>query len=233
MGRPLGRKDGQRLITICGLCGKKVETSSSARKFCSRKCFEISHRTAKTSTNCKQCGKKFSLIVFSSLGERIARKRTFCSRKCSALWTAPQHPHTYWLGKKRSQETCQKMSQSLKGRKSWLKGKKGYTNNGSYKVGHIGMAGEDNPAWKDGMVAKENHWRKAVFERDDYTCQLCGEKGNYLNAHHIKEQSLYPNLRFDLDNGQTLCRPCHQRLHIEKGIINWHPTTTQELISNT
>ena len=56
-------------------------------------------------------------------------------------------------------------------------------------------------------------WRKAVFERDSYKCQKCGKIGGKLNAHHIKPFSLYPDLRFDIDNGITLCKECHIELH--------------------
>ena len=53
-------------------------------------------------------------------------------------------------------------------------------------------------------------WRKAVFERDKYTCIWCGYKGNKLRADHIKPFALYPELRFAIDNGRTLCIDCHE-----------------------
>lgn len=54
-------------------------------------------------------------------------------------------------------------------------------------------------------------WRAAVFLRDDYTCVECGDRGVRLNADHIKPFSLYPELRLAIDNGRTLCVPCHKQ----------------------
>lgn len=62
-------------------------------------------------------------------------------------------------------------------------------------------------------------WRKAVFERDSYTCQECGAKGR-LNAHHVKQWSYHPDLRFDVSNGITLCEECHSKKHPHLKIIN-------------
>lgn len=59
-------------------------------------------------------------------------------------------------------------------------------------------------------------WRTAVFERDKYTCVFCKEdnkdgKRTRLNADHIKPFSLFPELRFAIDNGRTLCVACHRK----------------------
>lgn len=85
---------------------------------------------------------------------------------------------------------------------------------------HSKMKGANNPNWKGGSnnrlntirtSAKYKKWRLAVYERDKYTCQTCGQVGGKLNADHIKKFSIYPNLRFDLNNGRTLCIPCHRK----------------------
>jgi 5-methylcytosine-specific restriction endonuclease McrA len=59
-------------------------------------------------------------------------------------------------------------------------------------------------------------WRKQVFERDNYTCQECRKKGGSLNAHHLKEFADYPELRFNVSNGKTLCRDCHEETKFGK-----------------
>ncbi len=59
------------------------------------------------------------------------------------------------------------------------------------------------------------HWQRRIFARDKYTCRECKIKGEdiTLHAHHIKWWSKYPVLRFKMDNGLTLCRDCHIRIH--------------------
>ena len=62
-------------------------------------------------------------------------------------------------------------------------------------------------------TAEYREWRRSVYERDNYTCMLCGQRGGDLNAHHIKPYALYPEHRYELDNGITLCVDCHRGVH--------------------
>lgn len=91
-----------------------------------------------------------------------------------------------------------------------------------FNKNHTHPCGKRHWNWKGG-VSNRNHsiressvykkWRKAVFERDGYRCQCCGKRGGKLNAHHIKPFSLFPESRFDINNGITLCKKCHIELH--------------------
>ncbi len=52
-------------------------------------------------------------------------------------------------------------------------------------------------------------WKSRVNVRDNYKCRECGVKGN--QAHHIKSWKDHPKLRFDINNGITLCLNCHKK----------------------
>lgn len=74
-------------------------------------------------------------------------------------------------------------------------------------------------------------WRKAVFERDGYHCRECGNKGR-LNAHHIKNWADYPRLRFEVNNGLTLCEGCHVKRHPHlRGLLTWRRRKTDARLS--
>lgn len=62
--------------------------------------------------------------------------------------------------------------------------------------------------------AEAAEWRQSVFQRDNFTCQTCQARGTYLEADHIKPWAYFPELRFELSNGRTLCRPCHDQTKI-------------------
>jgi hypothetical protein len=82
--------------------------------------------------------------------------------------------------------------------------------------------GEHHWNWKNGRTNKNSairnstemkHWRIEVFSRDKYTCQKCFKKGGTLHAHHVKKFADFPNLRFAVSNGLTLCVNCHRNIH--------------------
>jgi 5-methylcytosine-specific restriction endonuclease McrA len=79
--------------------------------------------------------------------------------------------------------------------------------------------GAANNKWRGGITplnVKIRHsvemkaWRAAVFKRDNHTCTACGKRGGDMHADHIQPFSLFPELRFELSNGRTLCVPCHR-----------------------
>jgi len=59
---------------------------------------------------------------------------------------------------------------------------------------------------------KHRDWKQAVWKRDSYKCVKCGSTDK-ICAHHIKSWDNYPELRFEIDNGMTLCCSCHSKLH--------------------
>jgi transposase len=61
-------------------------------------------------------------------------------------------------------------------------------------------------------------WVEAILKRDNYTCQKCGKRGKKLEVHHIFNWADYPELRYAIDNGITLCRECHREFHKQFGL---------------
>jgi 5-methylcytosine-specific restriction endonuclease McrA len=79
-----------------------------------------------------------------------------------------------------------------------------------------------NSNWKGGTATdrrpemstvKYKNWKYGVFKRDNYTCQHCGVRGGNLNAHHIKSWTYFPEFRYLLKNGITLCLKCHRKTY--------------------
>lgn len=115
-----------------------------------------------------------------------------------------------------------------KGNKPWNTGKKRpkFSDETLRKMGDS-HRGSKCHLWKGGINPINNTirksleyklWRKSIFERDNYTCIWCGYKSNTkingksdICADHIKPFSIYPELRFAIDNGRTLCIKCHQK----------------------
>lgn len=121
--------------------------------------------------------------------------------------------HTGWPKGKRPSDAHRKhLSEALKGRKL----------SPSAIANHIAALprGERHWNWQGGKTPihkafrRSNEymqWRKHVFNRDDYTCQACGQRGVKLQADHELSFAEYPDLRLEILNGRTLCLPCHKK----------------------
>lgn len=119
----------------------------------------------------------------------------------------------FWLGKKRKHS------------EEWLRKQKlrKATPETKAKMRLSAKRGSESHLWKGGITeanqvirtsTEYKLWRVSVFERDNYTCIWCGARnGNgkkiVLHADHIKPFAYFPELRFAIDNGRTLCVPCH------------------------
>lgn len=70
--------------------------------------------------------------------------------------------------------------------------------------------------WKRVLGSAEyKQWRAAVYKRDNYRCVWCGiyPRGHkQLQAHHIYMKSRYRRRIFDVTNGVTLCKSCHDTI---------------------
>ena len=145
------------------------------------------------------------------------------------------------LGNTQSAETNKKRSESLKGKNTWSKGCKlseehkakvskslvgnkrckGYKHTlETRKKMSVSRKGELSPHWQGGITAENMKgrrtfeyklWRETVMIRDNWTCQKCGIRGGNLEVDHIKSYARYPEFRTSIENGRTLCIPCHRK----------------------
>lgn len=104
----------------------------------------------------------------------------------------------------------------------------------------VRMLGSGNPSYRHDVTEEERRsnywqrfspkyssWREAVFKRDDHTCQCCKGRGGKLIAHHMNGFANFPEQRFDVNNGLTLCESCHNKLHSVLGGKNKSCTRKQ------
>lgn len=157
---------------------------------------------------CRQCGRDIIAknSSYASVGGRI---RLHCSATCKMRYKnlhdnpakryevrkkISDYATAHFRGMKRSQEFKDQNRLNNLGEKS-----------------HFWKGGKTKEAKLIRTSAKYNQWRLSVFQRDGFICQGCKVKGGYLNADHILAFADYPDKRFDLENGRTLCIECHKK----------------------
>jgi hypothetical protein len=168
----------------------------------------------KAKNRCLRCGSEMTCK------KDVINTKKFCSTRCHFSYRKEQglykkENNSFW-GKKHTKESLKKMSDFMKGKAAWNKGKYG-TKLSPEHIAKIkeSLSNEKCYTWKGGC---DSWWQKRIKERDNYTCVDCGlkERG-IINAHHIKSRSKFPELRYNLDNGVSLCPNCHARRHLKKG----------------
>lgn len=156
----------------------------------------------------------------------IASIRRFLLNKGIKIRTAKEVQNYRWSNDPnyRKEYSKNKIGHSTVKGKTWKVSKRVFKPN---------LKGDKHPNWKGGTtelrkkvqdLPEYKFWRKAVFERDNYTCQICENRGGRLNVDHIipysiiiknnnlttVEDCLNNNLLWDTDNGRTLCEDCHK-----------------------
>lgn len=174
--------------------------------------------------NCETCDKAFKVYNRSL----VKGQGRFCSSKCCGesrkgskasddarkkmSIIAKQNGHGKWMiGKKLPKEWRDNIAKASSLRTHSIKSR--------IKMGSL-HRGVNNWNWKGGVtpinIALRNSlqyklWRESVFKRDDFICVQCETRGSTLNADHIMPFSLFPELRYSIENGRTLCVGCHRK----------------------
>ena len=217
----------------CSKCGKDINvtpwrTKRSKNLFCSYLCKSLF-----------QIGKGFSEETLLKMRmSQLGRKHTTETKQKMSKWQigkklsdeTKQKIAEAHKGKTLTQEHKDKVSKSLIGN-ARAKGIK-HTDEARRHMAissQRNVANGKNPLYIDGRSKERKSerrlamgnveyriWRDAVLIRDNYTCQECGKRGGDLHAHHIRTWRDFPELRYVVDNGQTLYVGCHRELPSSK-----------------
>ena len=166
---------------------------------------------------CIQCGKTCQVIP-----ARVATFK-FCSYKCGGSYASKNRVGANsprWLSGPR-EKVCGHCGNTYEWKapkpySSFLASK--FCSKPCADKGGFRHEGEAHANWKPDSRRKNRRgkhgaWARAVISRDAATCQRCGAKDVELHAHHIKPFETFPELRWELSNGLTLCHGCHWTVH--------------------
>ncbi len=168
------------------------------------------------SKDCIQCGISFPKPYFESLKDWIGRHK-FCSVPCLNKWKIGKRTSTKTEFRKGNPAPKTAFKKGIRYSQSTEFGNKPPWNKG---IPYLRISGERNNHWCGGITPlhekirkslEYKDWRTAVFKRDKYTCQHCNQRQGDIEADHIKPFAFFPELRFEISNGRTLCNSCHRK----------------------
>lgn len=189
------------IVKNCKTCDgtfSRVPWLAKVSNFCSKECRYESARVYRIN-KCEKCDIDF--VPASST------KGRFCSIEC------------YW------DSTVRRDSHRCMDCDSQISPAKGVKRCRSCISKH--MSGSNHWAWKEdrNSLKKENRhgdsayreWRKEVWLRDNFKCKIANpDCAGRIEAHHILVWSEYPELRYQTNNGITLCHAHHPRKRAEE-----------------
>jgi len=193
----------------CLNCQLIYHTYNKNRKYCGHRCADFSNRNSQRLTPRKPRAKE------TKKRKEREKKKYFCSIcLCAEVNRKSKYCKKCNSSKNKIIDKCIACGETTISDRSRLR------KFCSKKCKLSFHKGKTNPNYIDGRTPENKRirsspeykaWRISVFNRDGFTCLHCGKIGGELHADHIKPFSQYPELRLDLSNGRTLCRPCHEK----------------------
>ena len=223
---------------ICVTCGNEWMAQKKDAKYCSPQC-KPQCKQKRVIVKCSICGKEKEVYE-----HRIKHQKDFyCSDDCknkgySLKYTGENNKKYKKI--KCNCDICNK--QFILNECEFKKYNHLYCSKECrYKGVSVFYSGENHPSYnhnkpleerlKDRKYIEYYEWRKNVYEKDNYTCQCCGDnKGHNLVAHHILNYSEHEEIRTNINNGITLCKTCHKLFHDIYGYRNNNKNQLDELM---
>lgn len=205
----LARKVGITHEELLIKTGSGMKWCYQCREWKTHDCFNTDNcRYDKLTSKCKLCrcghGTKAEKISRALKGRISTFKGKRHSDSAKQAMSDRAKGHKRRVGKRHTEETKKRISMLTKERTP--RGEK------HYAFSH----GQSQRNFCDRRTIEYKQWRLAVFERDGYTCKKCGDNtGGNLRAHHIKSFAEFPDMRFVVSNGITLCHDCHELEHFK------------------
>lgn len=242
----------EKVIVNCSHCDKEILKTKSALKrsdrlYCSNSCryehqkviFKAQNnpnfKGANLDVKCSNCGVEFNTLTCNTKNsDGSIKQNLYCSTECKS-----EHQKTILKGENNPRYSsieieCSFCKKPIYKTLNYIESRNNTFCSLECKADWQSefLRGVNNPMY-DCTISQEereirrnfdgySYWRREVYKRDNYTCQICGhDKGGNLNAHHIDGYNWCKEKRLDIDNGVTLCDICQvHKFHRIYGLGN-------------